>query len=867
MLLLLGLLFLSPLGTSLLSSPSELQVSIDIPNLPINCLSKSNALKECIVAAGSELKFSVKAEMKGAGNLTLLVENCPRHAEFEVQTDATTVTGDFTFKPKFNQVSKDKNSPIKVTFIAKLKHNRNELEVRLTVDIFVIKIDLDIYDLKNTVLADTDDGGGDNKEEQVGSLTCVNIDNDDKNNQFDSNQGSLKLGVDDELVKIRLQVKPTGLSFPAKVRSLIKKGSDKVRIWVREKAGEDKLTKLTPSGKVVKEVELSKLLQAQDLWVDGIKASSAQRDIEFELILVRVKDEKEHILDQDKVTLTVIGIKEVTFIGQNNSVHLKDNPATPADERNILDRDPHPSAPGAALRVFPGARTPGLGGTTQDKVKVKVVLSTAVPSDLTVYLKSFDVDDPSANTAPVDAEIADEDNRGNIGGKESGQLAGEDADGIATLTFKKDDNQKEIEFQITMQPGDNFRVVASCDTNGKSLKQLRNKDRDDGLDIVDENIVTTPKTPIPESNRRVSPVLTVWRFLHVEVDSMTAPPAAGAQANSLDRVIASITGNGTVAQRIFTTTNIPVLQDTTGDGIPDTNEGSATLPLPGGSGRFENGSVRVGPAPGTTTRGLDGNGVNFIQRNAGITIPFTVSNPPQPNATGNVIALAGAVFTLRVTGGPLSLVHNGGTINVAGVPMAITGVNLGASTVTVGARANISVRLHDDDDDTALPRDPLTGLMSASDNVAQNLFAAAYIRPVYDGGGNAGNNTWTVPFVLNTESATVYRWGSRGNNSNRFWVVYILAAWQDSCDQMRCDRDPNSEGVTGGSTAGIGGALIYIEQIRERGPTAAGPAAWTARQRREALEKRIVVHEVGHAMRIDDHGDNFDNLAVNGVMN
>ena len=227
--------------------------------------------------------------------------------------------------------------------------------------------------------------------------------------------------------------------------------------------------------------------------------------------------------------------------------------------------------------------------------------------------------------------------------------------------------------------------------------------------------------------------------------------------------------------------------------------------------------------------------------------------------TLNVI---GATFTLNVTGGALLAGHNGGTITVAGVAMGITGVNVAMSQVTVGAAPAITIRLHDDDDDNGtfgLPTTLLTGFMSDSDTVANNLYAAAYIRPKFNEGGMAGADTQTVPPILNTESPNVYLWGSRANNSNRYWVVYLLGARQDSFRKLRSDRDSNSEGSTGGSTSSAAsGSLIYEESIRERGPTAAGGVF--------VLERRIVTHEVGHQMRLN-HGDNTNNLANNGIMN
>jgi predicted Zn-dependent protease len=54
-----------------------------------------------------------------------------------------------------------------------------------------------------------------------------------------------------------------------------------------------------------------------------------------------------------------------------------------------------------------------------------------------------------------------------------------------------------------------------------------------------------------------------------------------------------------------------------------------------------------------------------------------------------------------------------------------------------------------------------------------------------------------------------------------------------------------------------GASLIFLEQLRERYPTAID---------KDDLEERIVAHEVGHALTLN-HGDNTDSPANNGIMN
>lgn len=491
---------------------------------------------------------------------------------------------------------------------------------------------------------------------------------------------------------------------------------------------------------------------------------------------------------------------------------------------------------GGGRRIYPDKQTP-TDATNRKKVRIVAKIDPPV-KDVRVFFKSFDVDDPSDNAAPVDANAdAGDDNRGAPKvGTLSAPSGTTDAAGVV-----------KVEFEVTLQPGDNFKIAAAVDQpylNGLTVDKLALKD---AAGIV-----------LPTDNAKGTELLTVWRRLHVEVDSMATPPVPpSGQANTIARIVKSIDGNGTVATKITTTVNIPAKSDTDGDGTDDTDDNSVVLA--GGKGRFENGSVRVGAAPGTTTASLDGNGADFIQKTAGITIPFNASKVPLAPVTGNVIELTGTVFNLKVTGGALVAGLVGGGITVGGANMTISAVDVVNSTVTVAALVDIPLQIHDDDDDTVLPHNPSTTYMSDSDTALDNVYAAAYIRPVYDGGGNVANNNQTVPFIRNTESSKVYNWASGVNNANDFWVAYVIGAFQDSYNKHLADKDPNTEGGTGGSTDGAkGGSLMYMETIRERGATAAGGAA--------ALERRVVAHEVGHALHLD-HGDGVDAPNTNGVMN
>lgn len=103
--------------------------------------------------------------------------------------------------------------------------------------------------------------------------------------------------------------------------------------------------------------------------------------------------------------------------------------------------------------------------------------------------------------------------------------------------------------------------------------------------------------------------------------------------------------------------------------------------------------------------------------------------------------------------------------------------------------------------------------MQDSDDPNENVFAPAYIRPIYDGGGNLFNNTSDARFRLNLDHANVIDQLSSFQSScfrdgltdpgecverDDFWVVYVQMGYQPSTSE---DHDPdNTEGAESGFT-------------------------------------------------------------------
>lgn len=215
--------------------------------------------------------------------------------------------------------------------------------------------------------------------------------------------------------------------------------------------------------------------------------------------------------------------------------------------------DPNPNV-GGGQRIFPDRETP-FDPKNRRKVLVKATTIPAVPGE-SVFFRSFDMDDPDPTMDGTNVDPngpAGDDNREFSGFPKNGQLsssfASTDANGNA-----------QVEFRVTMHPGDNFKVAASCGEQqfgGVSLNP------DDGTNLIDNW-----GNPLPSFSAKASEMLTVWRRVHIEVDSMGVVPLF---ANSVAGIVEA-------AGR---------------EGRDGTSKLTVNLILE--SGRFENGRIVIGP--------------------------------------------------------------------------------------------------------------------------------------------------------------------------------------------------------------------------------------------------------------------------------
>jgi hypothetical protein len=217
---------------------------------------------------------------------------------------------------------------------------------------------------------------------------------------------------------------------------------------------------------------------------------------------------------------------------------------------DYLDADTEYGATNS-VRVFPDGRlVGGVVGTSRNTVRIKVEVKPNFAIATKVYLRAFDMDDPSQNKKdvgivnrpeggrlildPNDDGIAGtydggtgltydmhNDNRGLVKGRKFGSTFPDsskmDVMGKFTISFPVGanvNNPDTTKFQVSEFAGDNYVLFAASDK--AHLLHLENKDELDSDTIKD--VSSGRKLPIDKGVK--SNILTVWRLLHLEYDSM-----------------------------------------------------------------------------------------------------------------------------------------------------------------------------------------------------------------------------------------------------------------------------------------------------------------------------------------------------------
>ncbi len=654
----------------------------------------------------------------------------------------------------------------------------------------------------------------------VGAQTFVNLDNDDNdiyfdNAKFEPTTGGV-VGGDDELVRAELRLKPVDL--PDKiVRLVATQGAADIKVWTDEsKSGADYLLNtdiiLNLDGAYLK----------KDLWIEGVSAHSVQQGTKLKMTYKGMDC-------GTMASITVLGVENISWIGNGNSVANSNN--LDADP-NYFPPNPIPATWPSAVRVFPDARVPAYT-VPLNSVQLEVTLSVTPVEPVVMYVRSFDVDDPTNNSngglpGPPDPNFLQfldpnddpaspsgfysgtnnslsytihEDNRSS--NPKAGAFTGQIGNS-ASIPFTSASSTKKIDFpSISMHPGDSYRAVVNGDKD--FLENLENLDNRDEYKIVDKFALGLGTTPLEIllPLKYASPVLTIWRFLHVEGDQMNNFSDIS-NGNSLKVTFRDFAGTLGEGNQIFQLQSADVDIRQNQDPfpipmalIPDNSPVNNTIPMEcKANGRFDFGEVKVlNDLPGmpgimpVASIGANDNSNLFIFGNLNTDGVFCSFDHPtgmrhgtarltRVRKTGlnsfewslNSIVMTPAGTTLGQFNMGTFYINNSNAV-------PITGVNP-ASKIIMTSQFALTTRLYDDDLRSAastLPHSPSLSSMGA--------YEKCYVKAINIGGSNnisfdsnLGDDILDFSQV-NMNNSMLNPPGTITENDS-YWGVYALSAWQ-----------------------------------------------------------------------------------------
>jgi len=160
---------------------------------------------------------------------------------------------------------------------------------------------------------------------------------------------------------------------------------------------------------------------------------------------------------------------------------------------------------------------------TFHRTRINIKVKMAGAAGKSVKLKAFDVDDPTpAEWDAVPAVIDTNDTNGPTGNDNTttGVFAGTFSTSTTNIiTTTLDGNgMATVEFITTQKPGANFRIAAQLTDSAGELDALQ------VTNLATAKYVSADAKPVRSFSGIVSPMLTIWRKLYIEVDSMEAAP-------------------------------------------------------------------------------------------------------------------------------------------------------------------------------------------------------------------------------------------------------------------------------------------------------------------------------------------------------
>lgn len=184
---------------------------------------------------------------------------------------------------------------------------------------------------------------------------------------------------------------------------------------------------------------------------------------------------------------------------------------------------------GGGQRFFPDDLSPTDTATPRNKVRAFIRVTPNM-SSYVVRMKAIDVDDPTPDSSDSNGgpRIVDPgDNSAPESGNDNRGSAVFASNVIATLSAQ---STAEFELIMPIQPGDNLRLAVGIDggTGVIDLNRLQVANPTNAAYVAPTNSVSR------DTLAGISPLLTVWRKLHLEFDSMDTPPTSGGFANQIN---------------------------------------------------------------------------------------------------------------------------------------------------------------------------------------------------------------------------------------------------------------------------------------------------------------------------------------------
>jgi hypothetical protein len=451
---------------------------------------------------------------------------------------------------------------------------------------------------------------------------------------------------------------------------------------------------------------------------------------------------------------------------------LAGNPALEPHEE--LDVHPLRQRLVRGQRIYPGATSP-TDSSAPTRRKVRLVAAADVPkANVPVYFLLVDVDDPSATEPPQDRTRDAGPPKGNDN-RDLPRLLGVDCELILRrfpdlwelgfLFERPTDEQGRavLELGLSMQPGDNYRVVASC-----------SKER--AIEVANQYAVYGEFGEL--EGAPVSEMLTVWRKLHVDLDSM------------------DFVRENYAVGKVLAVYASPVASD----------------------------MIRVMIEPPPSYFREDG-------------VPhFATSEDCLEFPQGRImLAKPGLGSTQDIVRGEESLVPPGSSRPLLTyIDIAPDATDIEAAVQRYSGFVDGTYVLRDDDWwPIASGEDPVGRLVFPWPEDYTTDWMARRFAMLSDADGKPNAQAYVTvtnydcdisPFVLhacNTDTADVNLDEDGQNGSNAWWAVHLTAAFQGEPSR---DRDPNSEqedrtvqkGVTDTDWPGVGdGSLLFMEAIRD----------------------------------------------------